>query len=200
MIVRMCQRTPHFLRLTLVLFSLVVLLIGCNRNTVHASDFVIADVTMDARAATGNRLIGKLYLSNGRLRVDWGVFADIIDLSKRTGWRIFDSSKTYMDLADKDLSTYAPEMTSGSLCPHTQVPSACKLLGKEEMNGRVANKWDVWNPRGFHVYWWTDDKLQITLRCEIGETIYEVKNLRNAPFTHTMLEPPAGYQKVKTWP
>jgi len=181
----------------LLLFSLVVLLTGCNRNAVHASDSFTADVTMDARAATGNRLIGKLYLSNGRLRIDWGAFADIFDLRKRTGWRIFDSSKTYMDLADKDLSTYAPEMTNGSLCPHTQVPSACKLVGKEGINGRVANKWDVWNPRGFHVYYWTDDKLAITLRCEIGETTYEAKNLRNNPFTDSMFELPAGYEKAE---
>jgi hypothetical protein len=200
MIVSMCQRTPHFLRQTVLLVPLVVFLIGCNRNAAHASDSVTGDVTMDARAATGNRLTGKLYLSNGRLRIDWGVFADIFDLTKRTGWRIFDSSKTYTDLADKDLSTYAPEMTNGSLCPHVQVPFACKLLGKEKMNGRVADKWDVWNPRGFHVYYWTDDKLAITLRCEIGETIYEVKNLRNAPATDSVLELPAGYERTKRWP
>jgi hypothetical protein len=200
MIVRMRQRTLHSLRRTLALFPLFALLIGCNRNPVHASDSVMADATMDVRAATGNRLVGKLYLSNGRLRIDWGVFAEIFDLNKRTGWRIFDSSKIYMDLADKDLSTYAPEMTNGSLCPHTQVPSACKFVGKEEMNGRAADKWDVWNPRGFHVYYWTDDKLAITLRCEIGATTYEVKNLRSAPFRDTMFELPAGYERTQRLP
>jgi hypothetical protein len=196
MIVGMYERTGHFPQRKLVLLPLLLLLIGCNRNAGHATDSVTADVIMDARVATGNRLTGKLYLSNGRLRVDWGVFADVFDLKKRTGWRILESSKTYMDLADKDLSTFAPEMTNGALCPHTQVPSACKLVGKEEVNGRVSNKWDVWNPRGFHVYYWTDDKLAITLRCEIGETTYEAKNLRNAPLRDAIFELPAGYERA----
>lgn len=56
-------------------------------------------------------------------------------------------------------------MKNGSLCP-AQVPSACKLVGHEELDGRMANKWDVWNPHGFHVYFWTDEKLGITLRSE----------------------------------
>jgi hypothetical protein len=57
-------------------------------------------------------------------------------------------------------------MKNGSLCPHAQVPSACKLVGHQELDGRMANKWDVRNPHGFHVYFWTDEKLGITLRSK----------------------------------
>lgn len=183
-------------RNSLALFLVLLLLAGCNRNQIHAGDSVTADVTTDASAAIGSKLSGKLYLSNGRLRIDWGGFAEVFDLTKRTGWRVLASFRTYQDLVDKDLSTYAPEMTNGSLCPYSQVPSACKLIGKEEVNGRVANKWDLWNPRGFHVYFWTDDKLPITIRCDIGETRYEVKNLRKATLSNALFELPAGYQRV----
>ena len=31
----------------------------------------------------------------------------------------------------------------------------------------MASKWDVLNPHGVHVYDWTDDKLEIALRCGI---------------------------------
>jgi hypothetical protein len=48
-----------------------------------------------------------------------------------------------MDLIDKDLSTFAPQITNGSLCSYAQVPSMCKLVGREEVNGRIANKWDL---------------------------------------------------------
>ena len=156
-----------------------------------------ADVAMDAHIPGAPRLTGRLYLSNHRLRIDWGPFTDVFDLNKRAGWRVLAETKTYMDLADKDLSTYAPEMTNGSLCPHTQVPSACKLVGQEEVDGRMANKWDVWNPRGFHVYFWTDKKLAITLRSEIGGAIYQVKNLREGTVADTMFELPAGYTKYQ---
>ena len=105
--------------------------------------------------------------------------------------------KVYQELGNKDLSTYAPLMTNGSLCPNTEAPSACKLLGKEEINGRMARKWDVWNPKGFHVYYWTDDTLEITLRCSIGETRYEVKNLRQADVWDALFEVPAGYRRVQ---
>jgi len=193
----MHRKLRHFhVRNLVVLFPVLLLLSGCNRNEIHIGDSVMADVTTDASVAIGSKLSGKLYLSNGRLRVDWGEFADVFDLTKRTGWRVIASSKTYRDLADKDLSTYAPQVTNGSICPYAQVPSACKLVGKEKVNGRVVNKWDIWNPRGFHVYFWTDETLPITVRCDIGETRYEAKNLRKATFSDALFELPTGYQRV----
>jgi hypothetical protein len=185
-----------YVRNLLVLFSVLLVLEGCNRNEIHIGDSVMADVTTDASFADGSKLSGKLYLSNGRLRVDWGEFADVFDLTKRTGWRVMANPKVYRDLADKDLSTYAPQVTNGSVCPSAQVPSACKLAGKEKVNGRVTNKCDVWNPRGFHVYFWTDDTLLITVRCDIGETRYEVRNFRKATVSDALFELPAHYSRL----
>ena len=70
-------------------------------------------------------------------------------------------------------------------------------MGKEEMNGRMANKWDVLNQHGFHVYYWTDEKLDITLRCDIGKPVYNVTNLREAPVNEAFFELPAGYRRVE---
>jgi hypothetical protein len=123
----------------------------------------------------------------------------MFDLTQRKGWRIQPETHTYVDLADNDLSTYAPEMTNGSICPHANLPSACKMVGKEEMNGRMANKWDVLNPHGFHVYFWTDDKLEVALRCDIGVPVYNVTNLRETPVDKTVFELPSGYKGVERW-
>jgi len=191
------RRIVRHLPGTFVLFPILLLLAGRNRNNIHADDSVTADVTTDASVALGTKHSGKLYLSNGRLRIDWGKFADVFDLAKRTGWRVPASSKVYVNLADKDLSTYAPQITNGSLCLYAQVPSMCRLVGREEVNGRVANKWDIWDPRGFHVYLWTDATLPITLRSDIGETRYEVKNLRKATLNSSMFEFPAGYERAE---
>jgi hypothetical protein len=181
---------------SLLFCCLLLLVLERNRNDIHATDSVTADVTTDASAALGSKLRGKLYLRNGRLRIDWGEFADVFDLNKRTGWRILPYFKAYKELGDKDMSTYAPKLMNGSLCPYAQVPSACKLVGKEKVNGRITKKWDLWNPKGFHVYVWMDDTLPVSIRCDIGETRYEVKNLRKLAFSDGLFEIPAGYQRV----
>ena len=174
-----------------------LLALGCNRTGPDAKGSFTADAAMNGGFPGSPKLTGKLYLSDSHLRIDWGSFADVFDLRQRKGWRILPDGHTYQDLADKDLSTYAPETTDGSICPHANLPAACKLAGKEEMNGRMANKWDVLNPHGFHVYFWTDDKLEIALRCDIGEPVYNVTNLREAPVDKTVFELPAGYKRVE---
>ncbi|HSY90224.1 MAG TPA: hypothetical protein VK812_02570 [Candidatus Binatus sp.] len=183
------------MRRVIFLPALLLMLTACNHP-------FTADVATDPQIPGATRLTGKLYLSNSHLRIEWGLFTDVFDLNKRTGWRVITGTKTYWDLADKDLSTYAPEMTNGSLCPHAQVPSACKLAGQEDLEGRMANKWDLWNPKGFHVYFWTDKKLGITLLSEVGDathrvTTYQVKNLRGGTVADTMFELPAGYTRYE---
>ncbi len=178
------------MRKIIFLSVLLLMLTACNHP-------FTADVAMDSHLPDVSKVDGRLYLSNGHLRIDWGPFTDVFDLNKRTGWRVLPGTKTYFELGDKDLSTYVPEMTSGSLCPHAQVPSACKLVGHEELDGRKVTKWDVWNPHGFHVYFWTDEKLGLTLRAEIGDATYVVKNLREGTVAGTIFELPAGYAKYQ---
>jgi hypothetical protein len=177
----------------------LVFALACNRTGADAKATFTADAVMDGGFPGSPRLTGELYVRDRQVRIDWGPFADVFDLGARKGWRIQAERHAYADLKDKDLSTYAPEMTDGSICPHANLPSACKLVGKEEMNGRMANKWDVLNPRGFHVYFWTDDKLEIALRCDIGATVYNVTNLREATVDKTVFELPSEYRRVDRW-
>jgi hypothetical protein len=128
------------MRLNVVWPLLLLLTLACTRTGADATNSFVADAVMNGGFPGSPNLSGEVYLSDGHLRVDWGLFADVFDLSQRKGWRIMPRTHTYEDLADKDLSTYAPEMTGGSICPHANLPSACKLVGKEEMNGRRANK------------------------------------------------------------
>src|SRR5579863_7255728 len=93
------------------LFLLLVL--GCNRNSSDAKGSFTADAEMNGGFSGSPRLTGKLYLSEGHLRIDWGPFADVFDLRQRKGWRIVPETHTYEELADKDLSTYAPKRRMG---------------------------------------------------------------------------------------
>jgi hypothetical protein len=118
---------------------LLVTVVGCSRR--NTSSAFTADISTASAVPGMPALSGKLYVSGKHLRADWGQFADVFDMQQRKGWRIVTAAHSYQELGGKDLSTYAPEMTNGSPCPHAQVPSACKLVGSEAMEGRPAKKW-----------------------------------------------------------
>jgi hypothetical protein len=182
-----------------MLFALLAILfaavVGCHRQNTPSS--FTADVYTASIVPGAPALYGKLYLHGKRLKLDWGQFADVFDIQQRKGWRITPAAHAYQELSSKDLSTFAPEMTNGSPCPHAQVPSACNLVGSEVIDGRKAKKWDVYNPNGFHVYFWTDDALEITLRMAFGDTTdYQVKDLRQRAVPDWVFELPSGYEKL----
>ncbi len=173
-----------------------VILMGCQRKGTTSS--FTADINTASTVSGMGALSGKLYVSGHKLRADWGQFADVFDLQQRKGWRmVCTAAHSYQELGSKDLSTYAPEMMNGSPCPQAQVPSACQLVGNEVIAGRKARKWDLHNPKGFHVFFWTDDALGITLRMAIGDVAsYEVKNVREVSVPESMFELPTGYERL----
>lgn len=181
-----------------VLLGAVVLATFLNVGCRPRIETYMAEVTMAPALEGEPPLTGRLYSTRGHLRIDWGLFADVFDLKERKGWRIMGDSRTYYELGSKDLSSFAPQMTDGSLCPHTQVPSHCKLLGTEVVEGRVAKKWDVPNPQGLHVYYWTDEELGITLRMDMGDTVaYRVSNFQSSVVPDSIFRVPPGYEQVK---
>ena len=67
-----------------------------------------ADIWQGMPSAALPQVSGKLYLSSGHIRLDWGLFADVFDLKERKGWRILSGTKAYQELGSRDLSTYVP--------------------------------------------------------------------------------------------
>ena len=107
--------TPVWSAFVCLVALLVLTSSGCNRKPSNNGDSFTADVVLDASAVSIGRLHGKLYLRQDHLCLDWGNFVEVFDLRKRTGWRAFPGSKVYQDLGDKELSTYAPLFTNGSM-------------------------------------------------------------------------------------
>ena len=186
--------TAYMRRFFALIAISTIAVVGCRHQNTPS---FTADISTASTVPGMPALSGKLYVRGNRLRADWGQVADVFDMQQRKGWRVIATEHRYQELGSKDLSTYAPEMANGSPCPHAQVPSACKLVGNEVMAGRTAKKWDVYNPKGFHVYFWTDSALEITLRMAIGDfASYEVKNFRESSVPNSMLELPADYEKL----
>lgn len=120
----------------------VVTVTACHRQD---TPWLTADISTSSVVPGAFPLARTLYVRGKRLRADWGQFADVFDVQQRKGWRVILSAHGYQELGSKDLSTYAPEMVNGSACHRSEVPSACKLIGNEILEGRSAKKWDVYN-------------------------------------------------------
>lgn len=179
------------------MLCLLVVQAGAGFACRKSDSSLVGDVTLVSNVEGMVGMSGRVYLKGNRIRIDWGEMADVFDLRTRKGWRLFTVSKAYQDLGSKDLSTYAPEMTNGSPCPTSEIPTQCKFLAREEIDGRITNKWSLRSSKGFDVYYWTDDTLGVTLRMKIGDAAgYEVKDLTTHSIPDSMFELPAEYQKL----
>jgi hypothetical protein len=132
-------------------------------------------------------------MSNGRLRVDLGVMTDVYIVAQKKGWRIFTAGKQYSYIGEKQVSMYLPPMSNGSPCPNSHIPMSCKMLAKENVDGRPATKWEAMNQHGERVFLWTDDELEVALRLEIENVTYELRNIREGRVPDSMFELPADY-------
>lgn len=181
-------------RLLLIALVLIPSLKACETKS---ADSMLNGFTGDVRMVTPftqpSVNNGKLYLSRGRLRVDMGPMTDIYIVAQKKGWRIFAAGKQYSNIGEKQVSTYMPPMTAGSPCPNADIPSACKMVDRENLDGRAATKWDVVSQHGEHVYLWTDDKLEVALRWEIENVTYELKNIHETELGGSMFELPPNY-------
>jgi hypothetical protein len=113
---------------------------------------------------------------------------------------MFPDSKEYVDVEEKQVSTYLPPLTNGSPCPKSDHPLECKMLAKETLGGRQGTKWLLVNQHGEPVYLWTDDQLGIALRWEIENVTYEVSGVHEAKIADNMFRLPDGYtQAPESW-
>jgi hypothetical protein len=185
------------MRKIVLLFVLPGLLLsGCNKKSANSQSEFSGDVQMVMPFNTEKPTTdGKLYLSKGRLRVDLGPMVDVYIVEQKKGWRMFPKLKQYFAIGEKQVSTYLPTMTNGSPCPSSEHPSACKMVGKENIGGRSATKWELVNQHGEHIYLWTDDKLEVAVRWHIENVTYDLTGIPEGAIQDSMFELPPGYAK-----
>jgi hypothetical protein len=185
----------------LLLVLLAPLLPGCNRKSANSQPQFTADIHMVTPFASGPPTAdGKLYMSKGRLRVEFDdAMTDVYITEQRRGWRMFPKSKQYFEIGEKQVRTYLPRMTNGSPCPPAELPSACRMVGKENIGGRSASKWELVNQHGENIYLWTDDKLEVAVRWHIENVTYDLTGIHEVSIPESMFELPPGYSKSDTF-
>ena len=185
------------MRKVILLFVLAAIpLAGCNRKSAQSQPEFEADIRMVTPPNINGKMDGKLYMSKGRLRVELGPMALVYIVDQKRGWQMFPESKEYFDIGEKQVSTFLLHMTNGSPCPAAELPSACKMVGKENIDGRSATKWEVVNQHGVPVYLWTDDQLEVPVRWHIENVTYDLTGIHESSFPDNMFELPPGYAKT----
>ena len=183
-------------KVVLLLVLPVLLLSGCNKKSTNSQSEFSGDIQMVTPFGTEKPIRdGKLYMSKGRLRVDLGSMVDVYIVEQKKGWRMFPELKQYFDIGEKQVSTYLSRMTNGSPCPASQRPSECKMVGKENVGGRSATKWELVNQHGVHIYLWTDDKLEVAVRWHIENVTCDLTGIHEGAVPDDLFELPPGYAK-----
>jgi hypothetical protein len=180
-------------RLLLLLLLCLLSFAGCNRK--RNVEFT-GDIRMVTPFTQPSVHTGKLYMSKGRLRVELSPMVIVYIADQQKGWEMFPDLKQYLDIGEKQVSTYFPPMTNGSPCPNSGMPSACKMVAKENIEGRSATKWEMINQHSEPVFLWTDDKLEIAVRWHIENVTYELTGIHQGEFSNEMFELPTGYTKL----
>lgn len=178
-----------------LLLCLALSFVACHRAAISETA-VTGDIRITAPFTQPSGQNGQLYLSNGRLRVEFGPWVTVYIVSERKGWQWFPHLKQYVDIGEKQVSTYMPRLSNGSPCPNSQSPARCQMFARENVGGRQATRWLLVNQHGEPAHLWTDDQLGIALRWEIEEVTYEVSDIYETKIVDKMFELPAGYTKA----
>ena len=168
---------------------------GCTRKRDNSEREFTAKIRMVTPFTQPSVQTGKLYMSKGRLRVELGPMAIVYIVNQRRGWEMFPEGKEYFDIGEKQVSTYLPHLTNGSPCPNVELPPACKMLAKEDIQGRWSTKWELVNQHAERIYLWTDDQLGIAARWHIENVTYDLTEIHEGGVADNMFELPAGYTK-----
>ena len=175
----------------------VLLLTGCNKRPGTSPAEFEGDIHMITPFVTDKPITeGKLYLSKGRLRVDLGPMVEVYTVEKKKGWRMFPELREYGDIGAQQVSTFLLPMTNGSPCPGAEFPAACKMAGKERIDGRPATKWELVNQHGERIYLWTDDRFEVPVRWYIENVRYYLTGIHEVSVPDSMFDLPPGYNKT----
>ncbi len=124
----------------------------------------------------GNARTGKLYVGDGQVRTEFDAngktMIQIVDLGQQLALMINPDQHTFMrHQAGQGELASGNSSADASPCAGMQNIS-CKLLGKEEINGRATGKWEFVKQahgQSATMYFWVDEERKIPVRQEMPD-------------------------------
>ena len=121
-----------------------------------------ADFSADAVQTSPQKQIskGKMYVGKGKVRTeiskDGLSMIEIIDPERKLALLLFPDKKVYMERSLPALNVALQEKDRGNPCATLQHAS-CKKLGKNQLNGRDSDQWEI-TINGKTVMQWNDSQ------------------------------------------
>jgi hypothetical protein len=171
-----------------VCFVLAALLLGAATVALAFQGF-----SADVVSVSGNQTThGKIFVAGDKMRLEKGGTTLITRLDQKVVWLLMPAQKMYMEQGFRPENIVpAPEATAGE--------AERTLLGKEAVNGRMANKYLVAvkmdGKRSSFLLWVASDApLPLKTADEDGAWSQEYRNFAVEALDPAMFEIPAGYK------
>ena len=191
-----------------LLFCLIGLFIFYQVEDATASHWLGSDFSADVVETFPKEPIkdfhGKIYVSKTHLRKDFSHDGQpavaILDLVNHKALMIMPQEKMYFLMDQTELDNmfnhergHVPKMLSDKPCTG-RADLICNDLGREDVNGRDAEKWEVESLTG-RTYQWFDIRLRIIIREEFPDHIYELRNIKEEPQPESLFRKPTEDRK-----
>ncbi len=175
----------------------------------QAADFSAETV---ARNSLGQTRTSKLYISNGKVRVEpqGAPSYELLDAKAKTGYFVFPAKKTYI-VQPQRMAMYNAASFSIAATPCINLMATggiitCKSLGPDKINGRVTEKWEVTQtgpgPKGpagpslsFTSTVWVDRGLNTIVKAQSARGSLQYQNLKLGPQPANLFALPAGFKQ-----
>lgn len=168
---------------------LIVSALLMSASAVQALDFSADVVT----TAGGQRMAGKIYVANDKVRMDIAGASTIARMDKQVSWVLMPQQSLYME------QPIDPERVAGAT---EKMPGEVErvALGPDTLDGRAVSKYRVTyasrEGRATMIQWVDNDtSIPIKSAAENGSWTMEYRNLQTGAQDPSIFEIPAGYKK-----
>lgn len=145
---------------------------------------------------------GKYYASTEGIRME-GIaggepYTMIFNFERKLAWNVMASERMYMETPiDPDEPGSTDDVMGGlgsfgSPCPRD---AKATRIGRETLHGRNVEKWTCAVPRQETLTIWFDTRLQVPIRTEDEDGVFELRNIKEGRPSADLFLPPAGYTK-----
>jgi outer membrane lipoprotein-sorting protein len=180
----------------------LVLVVSVSAQTPGFSPF---SGDMTSKMSDGKTMNGKVYFSDGKMRMDMNMGGHdavlINDTAKSTSYMLMPQQKMYMEFHAgqnmrgvpkmSDLKSYDPEHPCAQMQDMT-----CEKQGTETVNGRSTDKWLMTNKKDNSTNTlWIDKKLHFPVRTVSKEVQMDLTNIQEGQPSASLFEIPSGFRK-----
>ena len=202
------------IRVTLVATALALASVSVQARdwgTDFSAEMVITNPKNSSQQKTA-----QFYSSKGRTRMESSIPSkrakkqgmgsrqvDIVNPYQGAMWRVFPDVKQYMEQTGEAQSSIpAPALPADKEHACNSVDEvSCKNLGRETINGRVTEKWEITatgKDDDITTTIWLDVELEVPVRELVpGKMMREIRKVKPGALDEGLFQPPAGYEKIE---